>query len=935
MIKSKLLSIAVVVHAVLAVFSATASHAQSTATGSVRGTLIDSARGSLPESFKGATVGVFNAGDSTLLKQVVSGTDGVFSMGQLPFARYFLRISFLGYAQLDIPFELRVEKPFYDAQRVALVKEEHMMDNIIIRASSMALNGDTTEFSASQFKTIPNASTEDLLKKLPGVEVERDGSIKAQGEPVTRVLVDGKPFYSNDPKMATKNLPADIIEKIQVIDAPSEQSAFSGFDDGVRIRTINIITKKNSKKGVFGKGSIAQGTDERYAHALSANLINGERKISFLGQANNINNQNFTVQDFLGSLNPSGNPGAGGVTNTYSGNATGISTTQSAGMNYNDLLGKNTKISGSYFYNDINATNNRVRYRETFVPRDSSLFSINDLVSNNRNKNHRVNVEVDHAFDSANSILIKSTYSHQQTFTLAETSSSTTKGKVNPFNALESNSSSAYAGFWTYNSVLFKHRFKKRGRSFSVQFAESSNRSTREGSYLSFNNRYAKGIDTVDQVNGAEGNGLKTWSSVSYTEPLTAKSQLEFSYNYNTNRSSADQQTFRLDKSSREYTVIVPNLTNVFENSNAVHRGGVSYRKQVNKQLNYSFGLAVQQAELSSDNLTNGSMVQQQFVDLLPNFSLQFKQGRSKTLRLNYRGSTQQPNVNQLQDVINNNNILFVRAGNPFLKQEFANNLNLTYNAIDMARSRNFNLSVSATATANKIGNAVTLNTAQDSILVDTYQLVPGAQFTKPQNLDGSYDLRVSTNYSFNFKAPKLTLNIGSSLIDKKDVNLFNGVESYTHTYVVGARMRASLNLKDWLDLGLSSNTNFNFIRYTLSTREDVDFLGQRFSLEPTITASNGWIITSDFDYILNRGNAVTFNQSIPLWNAGLAKLFLKGRAGELRLTVFDLLNTNRNVVRNVELNYVEDLRTQVLKRYFLMSFTYHIRKFKGAEKKS
>jgi hypothetical protein len=175
----------------------------------------------------------------------------------------------------------------------------------------MAINGDTTEFNASQFKTIPNASTEDLLKKMPGVEVDRDGSIKTQGEPVARILVDGKPFYGNDPKMATRNLPADIIEKIQVIDAVSDQSAFSGFDDGNRIRTINIITKKDRKKGLFGKGSAAVGNEGRYAHAVSANRINGDQKISFIGQMNNINNQNFSVQDFLGTGGQAGGGNSG------------------------------------------------------------------------------------------------------------------------------------------------------------------------------------------------------------------------------------------------------------------------------------------------------------------------------------------------------------------------------------------------------------------------------------------------------------------------------------------------------------------------------------------------------------------------------------------------------------------------------------------------
>jgi hypothetical protein len=237
------------VSCVFSLLSVAPSKAQVASLGAVRGKLIDSISVNAQDKLKGATVALFNTVDSTLVKQVLSGTDGSFRISQLSFGRYFLRIRFIGYTAVERSFELLEGKPLYDAGTILLEKEESMMDNIIIRASSMALNGDTTEFNASQFKTIPNASTEDLLKKMPGVEVERDGSIKAQGEPVTRVLVDGKPLYSNDPKMATKNLPADIIEKIQVIDAPSDQSAFSGFDDGTRIRTINIITKKNRKKG--------------------------------------------------------------------------------------------------------------------------------------------------------------------------------------------------------------------------------------------------------------------------------------------------------------------------------------------------------------------------------------------------------------------------------------------------------------------------------------------------------------------------------------------------------------------------------------------------------------------------------------------------------------------------------------------------------------
>lgn len=901
--------------------------AQSNSSGSLKGTLKDSTL-----ELKGASIVVLKAKDSSMVGNGISIARGYFQVDKIPFGDLIMRISFSGYQQVELPFELSEILPEKNFGIVQLTKFSTVLEGIIIKASAMSINGDTTEFNASQFKTIPNASTEDLLKKMPGIEVDRDGSIKTQGEPVTRILVDGKPFYGNDPKMATRNLPADIIEKIQVIDAVSDQSAFSGFDDGNRVRTINIITKKDRKKGLFGKGSAAFGNEGRYAHAMSANKINGNQKISFIGQMNNINNQNFSVQDFLGTNNQAiGGNGAtpNGSTNVFNGNANGISTTKGGGLNYDDVWGKNTKVSGSYFYSDIYTNTNRNRLRETYVLNDSSLFSTSKIISGNTNKNHRINIEIDHMFDSVNTVLIKSNYNNQTADASNSSSSNTTKGIGLLVNAINTSNYYFSQGYNTYSSILYRHKFKQRGKTMSVYLSQGSNESARESRNLSFNNRYIKGIDTLDQITETLLDGARYGASISYTQPLSLKSQLELTYSYNYNAGTSDQFANKLDRLSRDYSILVPNLTNAFKNENSANRGGINFRRQINPLWNYVAGLAVQNAILTSRNLTKVTNFQNSFVNLFPTFFLQYKKGRSQNMRLNYRGYTQQPNVNQLQDVVNNSSIMYVRAGNSMLRQEFTNRLELTYNLLNKRKTNNLSLNINASTTANKISNSIILNTSGVSILVDGYNLPNGAQYIKPLNLDGAYASGINVFYSISMKNPKSSINIMSWANNSREVSLFNAVKGFALRNTYGGRLNFNLNLKDWFDLGVSGNSTVNYIKYTIAGRKNANFYNHRISAEPTINTKNGWLFTNDFDYIMFRGNA-SINQSIPLWNLGVAKLFGRARTAELRLTIFDLMNANKSVSRNAELNYIEDVRQEVLNRYFLLSFTYHLRKFKG-----
>jgi hypothetical protein len=893
------------------------------ATGTLKGKLVDSTS---RQVFKGATISVLSTTDISIISYGMAKEDGSFLIAKIPFGQHFLIISFLRFADTVKIFSVTKEKPEFNAGAIYFLQPPNVLGEVTITAPLIVIRGDTTDFNASRIKTIPNATAEDLLRKLPGVEVAKDGSVKAQGETVNRVLVNGKKFFADDPKMATKNIPADIIEKIQVIDALSDQSAFSGFDDGNRVKTINIVTKKDKKKGIFGKASVAAGNEERYASAISANRFSGNQQVSFIAQGNNINSQNFSAQDFLG-LNTGG--GEGGA-NVFSGSSSGLSTTLAGGANYNDVWAKKTLVNASYFYNNIRSTNNRMRFRETFVAGDSSLFNTNEFFSVNNNKNHRFNFEIDHRFDSLNSLLIRPAYRYQETGFSSETHSFTTKGKLSPLNEVRSMVSSQNHGYNFSNSILFRHRFKKTGRTFSLNLTQALNTNDRRGKNLSYNNSFAGGIDTIDQISSTMSDGKSFGANFSLTERLGLKSQVELTYNYYYSANNSDQQTYRLDTFTKEHSIVVPNLTNLFENKNISQRAGINYQMQINHEWNYSVGMAVQHAQLTSDNLTKGSFLNQSSYNLFPFFQIQFRETRARNLRFIYRGSTQQPTVMQLQDVIDNSNVLHIMSGNPALKQEFSNNFNLNYNAVDIKTFKNFSLNLNAGFVSNKISNTNTVNTTRDSIFINGVRLGPGVEFSKPQNLNGAFLVGGFMNYSTPIKNPKSRINFIASATYNKDVNLVNLVKIFTTNYTLGGTVSFTMNLKEKLDLNFSSNSTYNIIRYSSDKERNGDYFNQRFSIEPTYSAESGWIISNDFDYVMNRGQSSGFNQSVPLWNAGLAKLFLKKKQAELRLTVFDLLNENKNITRNVEQNYLEDVKTEVLNRYFLISFTYHLKKLKG-----
>jgi hypothetical protein len=916
------------------VFLVSFASAQSVAT--VKGILIDSLN---KQSLKDASIVVLAASDSSLEVFTLAKADGSFIINNAPFGEMLVQVKFQGYEPFSKKITFSAKNSQVDLGKIYLKQAANDLGNVTVTQSPVQMKKDTVEFTASAFKTKPNAVAEDLLKKIPGIQVDKDGGIKAQGETVQRVLVDGKRFFGDDPKMATRNLPPDIIDKIQVFDAASDQSAFTGFDDGNRVKTINITTRKDKRKGYFGRAALGAGAnsdDALYDNNINISKFNGDQQITFTGQANNVNKQNFSVQDMLGSLGGGGFGGAGGGGGGRGGGGAtmgggggggllgtggggGIVKTLAAGLNYKDNWGTKTQFSGSYFYNDQTTNRDQNSLTENLVTgsTDSSIFSKQVQSSVTNNKNHRINFNIETNFDTSNTLIIRPNISFQNTHSETFQTTSSTRGKITSLNSSRVNSGRDNQGINGSLEATFRHRFAKKGRTYSIGLNSSYNTNDGSGSNWSqnqYNLPSRSYTDTLDQIYTTNRDGKNNSATLSYTEPIGKNKQLEFNYNISSNINNSGRATLGYNKATSNYDIAVPNLSNIFENTFNANRFTLNYRIQ-NAKYNFSIGSGLQVGDLVSKNISTNVNLKQHFVNLFPSANFRYDFTKSKNMRFFYNGRTSQPSADQLQPVIDNSNPLLIRTGNPNLKQQFSHSFRLLYNSFDMFSQKIVFATLSGSFIENDIQNSTTISGG-------------GVQTIKPVNLSGTYNINGFFNYGFPIKKPKSNLNLMANVSRNQTQTLVNSVSNFTRNTNLGGTISWTTNIKEGFDMNFSSNSNLTMARYTLQPQQNGDFFSQTVSTEATIYSKSGWVLSTDFDYIYNAGRSEGFNTSIPLWNASLSKQMLKNKAGELKFYVFDLLNQNISISRNVTSNYIQDLQTRVLKRYFMISFTYNLRKF-------
>lgn len=898
--------------------------------GDIRGTIYDTiAKQPVP----GATITLLNKKDSSLVTFTMTNGAGVFSLKNISYGDYRLLVTHVGYHNVNKTFSISDSAKNIELGNIAVSDKNKVLEEIVLMAEAppVTLIDDTIQYNAGSFKTKPNAVVEDLLKKLPGVQVEKDGTVKAQGQTVNRVLVDGKEFFGTDPKIATKNLPADAVDKVQVYDKQSDIAQLTGFDDGQSEKTINLKLKQDKKKGVFGKVNAGGGTDGRYQGRANINSFKGARQMSVLAMGNNTNAEGFSFMDILSftgamsqmntgggnvNINISSNDAAG---LTGGGNSNAINTSWAGGANYNNIIGKKMELQSNYFYSRYNPVTNQQLSRQYILP-DSTYFYNQNSRTNNLNITNRFNVTYDYVIDSMHSLKFTPSLSIQNSKNRSLSDYETLSEQLLRSNRGVSDNFSASDGYNFTGTALFRKKFRKRGRTFSLSLGSTQNTNDGNGDLESVNQFYNKlGIlvktDSINQRNTSENETRGYTSRAVYTEPIFKKSLLEFSVARNNSKSVSDKKTFDYNNNSGKFDKVNLKQTNNYENTYGTTTAGIRIRTQ-KKKYNYAMGVNWQNAELEG-TIKSGlkdSIISKSFYNLLPNARFQYNFTRFKNLQIDYRASTNQPSVTQLQPIPDISNPLNIKVGNPDLKQEFTQRINVNYTGMNPFRGKSFFLFSNYSFTNNRIVNFDVL---------DSF----GRKTTKPVNVDGVYNLNNDLSLGWPLRFIKANMNFNTGVGYSKTKQFVNTVQNEIRNLSIDPSIEITKSFKDKFDLTISGGFTYNKAKYSIQSTLDNEYFTQDYGADAGWQLPKNFYLSTDFRYTISSQRSSGYNAKVPLWNASVSKLFLKYNRGEIKFSVHDLLNENQAIVRSTNSNYIEDQSNRVLRRFYLLSFTYSLNK--------
>ena len=858
--------------------------------------------------------------DTTLVSYATSSIKGVFSFANIKQGSYLLKATYVGFE----PFTqvVNVAGANINLGDIFLPKSVTDLEGVTIVVSKPAASqkADTLIYNASQFKTNPDATVEDLVKKMPGTTVDRSGNVTQQGEQIKKVTVDGKEFFGNDATMALRNLPAEVVDKIQFFDKMSDQAQLTGFDDGNSSRAINIVTKSGIKNGQFGRLFAGYGTDDRYTAGGNVSFFKKDRRISLVGNFNNINIQNFAQQDLMGAMSGGGGRGGGrgfGGGGFGGGQSAGISQTNALGINYNDKWGKKLTVSGSYFFTH----SDNVNQSETFSPtvtKDGKRLNFNyDRNSTNKNLNHRINFRFEYQIDSNNTLMFMPSWSFQNSKSTSQNYTSAIYDTGDSSYISDANSRSNRDGYNISNNLIYRHSFAaKRGRMFSASLQQTLSKN--DG--VSFNLTDIEKFESVnlpsvrDQYRTTPSISNNYSARLTFNEPVGKNGTMEFSYNPSIEFRESNQKTYDYDGSN--YTQFNQGQSNKFENKILKHELGISYRLGRSRDNQFSAGLNYQNSTMESERIypIEGT-VNAKFNAVLPNLRWSKKISKYSSINVFYRARTSFPGIDQLQDIVDSSSVTSIVKGNPNLKQSYTHFGNARYTYTNTKTSQSFIVNMQYQAANNYITTDVENN--------------KGITNTTYVNLNGYNNFSTFASFTQPVKFIKSNLSFTGNYNTSKTPSRYNGETGFVNRNTYGGGAIITSNVSEYVDFTVKYDISYTGTKSTLNNgSQGQNFVQQTPSVSLNLLSPNGLFFQTSFDYqYFNVSGGENTNFS--LWNAAIGKKFLKKKQAELKLSVFDILKQNNSFSQTVnQYNLIETTTTRVLQQYFMLTFTYSLKNF-------
>lgn len=859
-----------------------------------------------------ATVMVLSPRDTSLIKGDITGDSGAFLIEGIKRGSYLLGVQYIGYETL----EKRIEVVDSDLDVGSLIISETAtwLNDVVVgaRRSTGTQMGDTTQYDAAAFKTLKDASAQSLIEKLPGVNQD-GGNLQAEGENVVQILVDGKPFFGQDVRTALQNLPAEVIESVQIYDRQSDKAEMSGFDDGELEKTINIITKPNRRRGIFGKLSGGAGNDDRYLAGASLNFFNEERRVTLTGLSNNIN-----------ALNYSADPNSQGETRPQN----GIIKTNSGGINFVDTWAEKIEVSGSYLYRSRENVGNDFLIREYVLPSSEGQIYRENGESFQLNQDHLVRMRFVYRLDKRNRLIFRPHASIRNDQEESNFFGRTTVGN-DPVNQTENQREAENKDFDLGGRLFYSHRFLKKGRSITLGLNAGNSTNEDQADRVAENTFFTEDIRTeiLNQYITRDRTGSNWEADISYTEPVGKKGQIELEYEIGDNVDKSDRITFDV-LDAMDPTEYRPDtfLSNTFESDYLSQEIELGYQYRSDK-FRIQMELENRNTRLKNDQqFPQPFFLERTFNNIAPTVRIDFQFTKTKRLDLDYDTYNRTPNIGQLQDVIDISNPLHLRTGSPDLEQAFTHRLRARFRSRNPENDQSFYLYLSGSTTEDYITNGSTI-AERSMILEEGIILEKGSQLTRPVNLDGYWDVRSYVNYGIPLEFIKSNGSFFGGVNFTRRPGLINEEINFSASSNFRAGLTVSSNINDQIDFQFSTRSSYNLVNNSVRSSLNNNYFSQssRFRFD---WVWNKLVYRMNVNHRFNNGLAEDLDRSFILLNMSIGTKFMKNDLGELSVSVYDLLRQNNNISRSVNELYIEDSESNVLQRYFMLTFNYNLRHF-------